>query len=74
MGRALADAGVKITSVYGTTEVGIITCVFRNEEDQKLWDWLRFSRNSKIRWVSQGDGTSECQVLVRLGHYIASQR
>jgi hypothetical protein len=60
------DAGVKLTSVYGATEFGILTCVLRNEAEQKLWDWVRFGQYSKVRWASQENGTYECQILVRL--------
>jgi hypothetical protein len=69
MGNALVNAGVKLSSVYGTTEFGAITYLFRNDVERKLWDWVRFSSNSKIRWVPQDDGTYECQVLVRTNHY-----
>lgn len=66
IGNAMVEAGVKLTSVYGATEFGAITHIFRNEGEQQLWDWLRFGQNSKIRWAPQDDGTYECQVLVRL--------
>ena len=62
----MVNAGVKLSSMYGTTECGDITYFFRNEVEQKLWEWVRFGPNSKIRWVPQDDGTYECQVLVRL--------
>ncbi|KAG0702280.1 putative aminoadipate reductase [Suillus ampliporus] len=71
-GNALADAGVKLLSAYGATEVGPITCLFRNEAERKLWDWLRFMPNAKIRWAPQGDGTSyECQILTSPKHSVS---
>jgi len=66
----MVNAGVKLSSVYGATECGDITYFFRNEVEQKLWEWVQFGPNSKIRWVPQDDGTYECQVLVRLDLYI----
>jgi hypothetical protein len=65
VGNALVDAGVKLSSVYGTTEIEPITHILRNEVEQKLWDWVRFGQGYNIRWVPQDDGTYECQVLVR---------
>jgi hypothetical protein len=64
------DAGVKLTSVYGATEFGAITCILRNEVEQKFWEWVRFGQYSTIRWAPQDDGTYECQVLVRLELFI----
>jgi hypothetical protein len=46
-GNALADAGVKLTSPHGTTEVGDITCLWRDEVD--LCNWVRFSPHCEIR-------------------------
>ncbi|OAX35330.1 acetyl-CoA synthetase-like protein [Rhizopogon vinicolor AM-OR11-026] len=68
MGNALVDAGVKLSCVFGATEFGPITNLFRNDVEQKLWDWVRFSPNAKIRWIPQDDGTYECQVLTSSTH------
>jgi acyl-CoA synthetase (AMP-forming)/AMP-acid ligase II len=65
-GDALVAAGVKLSSVYGTTEFSPITYTFRSPTEQVLWEWVRFGPNQRIRWVAQGDGTYECQVLVRM--------
>jgi len=69
MGNALVDAGVKLFSVYGATEFGPITTFLRNEGEEKLWDWMRFAPNSKIRWAPQDNDTYECQVLVCFSLY-----
>ncbi|KAG1744621.1 putative aminoadipate reductase [Suillus paluster] len=71
IGNRLVDAGVKLSSLYGATEFGDITYFFRNEVEQKLWDWVRFGPNSKIRWVPQDDGTYECQVLTIPTHQVS---
>ena len=65
-GDALVAAGVKLSSVYGTTEFGVITYSFRSPFEQVLWEWVRFGPNQRMRWVAQEDGTYECQVLVRV--------
>lgn len=65
-GDALVAAGVKLSSVYGTTETSAITHLFRSPTEQALWEWVRFGPNQRIRWVAQADGTYECQVLVRV--------
>ncbi|KAG2060872.1 putative aminoadipate reductase [Suillus hirtellus] len=71
MGNALVDAGVKLSCVYGATEFGINTYFFRNSVEQKLWEWVRFGPNSKIRWAPQDDGTYECQVLTVPTHQVS---
>lgn len=60
------DADVKLFSIYGATEFGPISYFFRNEGEKKLWDWVRFGPNTKIRWAPQDNDTYECQLLVRL--------
>ena len=58
-------AGVRLASVYGGTEFGPITHAFRRPSEEHFWEWLRFGPSQNIRWVPQGDGTYECQLLVR---------
>lgn len=58
------DAGVNLVSGYGGTEFGPLTRVNRDPAERHLWEWVRFGPNQNIRWVSQGDGTYECQLLV----------
>ncbi|KAG1804588.1 hypothetical protein EV424DRAFT_299436 [Suillus variegatus] len=62
-GDTLVDAGVKLHSLYGATEVGNMTCFFRDEVVRILKVWrVRFGPNSKIRWVPQKDSIYECRV------------
>ncbi|KAI6102822.1 putative aminoadipate reductase [Pisolithus sp. B1] len=63
-GNALVNAGVKLGSVYGATEVAAFTTCIRTPNDQKEWEWVRPGPNTHIRWAPLGDGTFECQVLV----------
>ncbi|KAG6375242.1 hypothetical protein JVT61DRAFT_3458 [Boletus reticuloceps] len=65
-GDTLVAAGVKPSSLYGATEVSVITCAFKSLAELALWDWVRFGPNQRVRWVAQGDGTYECQAPVRL--------
>ncbi|OAX33021.1 acetyl-CoA synthetase-like protein, partial [Rhizopogon vinicolor AM-OR11-026] len=71
VGNALVDAGVALSSVYGATEIGVITHTLRNEVEQKLWDWVRFGQDYNIRWVRQDDGTYELQVLTTPTHQVS---
>jgi hypothetical protein len=64
LGDRLADAGVRLCNTYAGTEIGLITYTMRHEGDEKEWQYVRFLDNLKIRWISQGDGTFECQFLV----------
>ncbi|KAG1819054.1 uncharacterized protein BJ212DRAFT_1567944 [Suillus subaureus] len=62
-GNALVDAGINLFPIYGSTEIGPVTPIFRDGIEKKLWDWLRFIPNIKTRWVHQDDETYECQIL-----------
>ncbi|KAJ6553072.1 hypothetical protein B0H19DRAFT_1030172, partial [Mycena capillaripes] len=63
IGDALVDAGVNLVSIYGTTETGSISDGRRREEDAKEWGWFEVADPVKVRWMPQGDGTFELQVL-----------
>ena len=68
----MTESGVYITPVYGATEFGAPSCFFRQEGDEKDWEYLSFSDRVKIRWDPQGDGTYESQFLVRVVFIVAS--
>ncbi|KAF7371229.1 Non-canonical non-ribosomal peptide synthetase FUB8 [Mycena sanguinolenta] len=63
VGDRLANAGVHMVSGYGATETGAITYMTHAEEDVKEWAWFQLADIVKVRWVPQGDGTFECQIL-----------
>ncbi|KAJ7656957.1 putative aminoadipate reductase [Mycena polygramma] len=65
VGDFLVSQGVNVVPIYGATEFGAPTLIKRRkaEEDAGEWAWLRFSDRSNLRWVPQGDGTFECQLL-----------
>ncbi|KAJ7075616.1 putative aminoadipate reductase [Mycena belliarum] len=65
VGDSLVSQGVKLVSVYGTTEIGgPLTVKGRLAEmDVGEWVWMEFSSRVNIRWVPQGDGIFESQFL-----------
>ncbi|KAI6125333.1 putative nonribosomal peptide synthetase [Pisolithus croceorrhizus] len=70
-GDALVNAGVKLGSVYGATEVAAFTTCIRTPDDRKEWEWVRPGPNTHIRWAPLGDGTFECQVLSSETHQVS---
>ncbi|KAI5999974.1 putative aminoadipate reductase [Pisolithus albus] len=70
-GDTLVNAGVKLGSIYGATEVSAFTTCIRTPDDQKEWEWVRPGPNTRIRWAPLGDGTFECQVLSSETHQVS---
>ncbi|KAJ6611594.1 acetyl-CoA synthetase-like protein [Mycena sp. CBHHK59/15] len=68
IGDGLVDAGVNLLCGYGCTEASVISTVIQYEGDAKEWAWFRIADMVKVRWVPQGDGTFECQVLTSETH------
>ncbi|KAH9946609.1 hypothetical protein B0H21DRAFT_693457 [Amylocystis lapponica] len=75
-GAKLAAAGVSIYSIYGATELGILSVIMDIGEDatdgamrtRTDWDWISFPSECNTRWVPQGDGTSELHLLTCATH------
>lgn len=68
IGHELVAAGVKLSSSYGTTEVGTPTAPFRENQGRSPLDWqyTRFSSRVNVRFIPQPDGvTYESEFLVR---------
>ncbi|KAF8215612.1 acetyl-CoA synthetase-like protein [Mycena galopus ATCC 62051] len=65
VGEFLFKQGIRIIPVYAGSEFGTMTILERHQVDldDGDWNWLRFDQRVNIRWVSQEDGTFECQVL-----------
>ncbi|KAH9939474.1 hypothetical protein B0H21DRAFT_780597 [Amylocystis lapponica] len=61
-GNKLVAAGVNLQSTYGTTEVGAVTMTLHD------WEWIEMSSRVDTRWVPQGDGTYELQILTTSKH------
>ncbi|KAF7332719.1 Acetyl-CoA synthetase-like protein [Mycena kentingensis (nom. inval.)] len=70
IGDALVGAGVRIGSIYGSTEIGSPTTLERTPEEAKEWSWIKFNDTAKVHWGPQGDGTFECQILTDETHFL----
>ncbi|TCD65346.1 putative NRPS-like protein biosynthetic cluster [Steccherinum ochraceum] len=70
VGDRLVAAGVKLTSVYGGTEFGGPCPMLDNSHGQlpEDWEYLCFTPKCKPRFVDQGDGSYELQVLTCKTH------
>ncbi|KAJ3851387.1 putative aminoadipate reductase [Lentinula lateritia] len=61
-GDYLISCGVRVRSIYGLTECGSPS-KWSMEDSYEDWSWHRFPDSPHIRWVPQGDGTFELQIL-----------
>ncbi|TCD70281.1 putative NRPS-like protein biosynthetic cluster [Steccherinum ochraceum] len=63
VGDFLAEQGVGIYSMYGSTEMGI-PCQFVSEHPGKDWEYLNFNvPQTRVKWDYQPDGTAELIAL-----------
>lgn len=69
----MTENGVTLFPTYGGTEFGAPS-LFQPAKDLKDWAYVEFSDRAKLRWEDQGDGTYECQILVRLSSLTSSLR
>ncbi|KAJ6579476.1 putative aminoadipate reductase [Mycena vulgaris] len=63
LGTFLHGSGIKLRGMYGATETGPICFPTSLKGDEDEWEWYRFANQTKVRWVPQGEGTFECQLL-----------
>ncbi|GAW08556.1 Linear gramicidin synthase subunit D [Lentinula edodes] len=70
-GDFLVSQGVHLRSLYGGTEFGIVSDIDIDEKEDENWRWHRFAKESDARWVPQGDGTSELQLLNTKKHVLS---
>ncbi|KAG6839971.1 hypothetical protein C0991_009950, partial [Blastosporella zonata] len=68
LGNFLVDRGVLLHTLYGATECGVPGFTSLQRGQEKYWEYLRFPDCTKLRWMPQGDGTFECQVLAWKKH------
>ncbi|KAH0581547.1 hypothetical protein H2248_011256 [Termitomyces sp. 'cryptogamus'] len=66
VGNHLGAAGVRLNPIYGGTEFGVVSHLLPLKDCPMDWEYLRFYNHTKPRWIPQGDGTFELQLLVRL--------
>ncbi|KAJ7625844.1 acetyl-CoA synthetase-like protein, partial [Roridomyces roridus] len=65
IGDELVAQGVNLVLSYGGTEFGPVDVLKRRGNvDASDWSWIQISQGVRVRWVSQGDETFECQFLV----------
>ncbi|KAJ7629663.1 hypothetical protein DFH06DRAFT_1225067 [Mycena polygramma] len=62
-GDALSKAGVNIRPIYAGTEFGGISAITPLNGDESDWNWMRFTDGVTPRWIPQGEGVFECQLL-----------
>ncbi|KZP16234.1 acetyl-CoA synthetase-like protein [Athelia psychrophila] len=68
IGDTLVHAGVKLSNVYGSTEIGPITASYFDSSNRNRapedWSYLRFAEDVTMRMVREPDGNSyEAQFL-----------
>ncbi|CCM02157.1 uncharacterized protein FIBRA_04235 [Fibroporia radiculosa] len=70
-GRKLVAGGVRLFACYGATEFGTLTRLFDDDVDgpspvgktRDDWEWMQMPKECIPRWIAQGDGTFELQLL-----------
>lgn len=80
VGRQLVDAGVPLAVWYGGTEFGPpvkILDIDNNPETAAIkktkddWQYIEIESDMiKHRWVPEGDGTYELQIIVSISFYV----
>lgn len=69
------EAGVRLHCTYGLTECGSPSKGYVVDESLPLdapvrtkwdWEWIEINDSMNPRWVPQGDGSYELQLLVRV--------
>ncbi|KZT19306.1 NAD(P)-binding protein [Neolentinus lepideus HHB14362 ss-1] len=82
-GDMLLSKGVKFSAAYGGTEFGVPSHLFdmfpdnkatRVPRDPKDWPWMRLSDRMDVRWVDQGDGTYELQMLAGISIFGTNEK
>jgi hypothetical protein len=62
----MTTQGVVLAPIYGATEFGGPTYMSRRPGGtENDWEWMSIDERTGIRWEPQGDGTYECQFIVR---------
>jgi len=67
----LFSAGVQIVTAYGSTETGTVAMSMRQDDPSLTGSprldplWVKFFDYCHPRWVPEGNGTYELQLLVR---------
>ncbi|KAH9932151.1 hypothetical protein B0H21DRAFT_699704 [Amylocystis lapponica] len=68
-GARLVAGGVRFFALYGATEFGAVTQFFDTDDDLPVsapnrdWEWMQIPVQCKPRWIAEGDGTYELQLI-----------
>lgn len=68
LGDRLTAAGVKLLSIYGTTETGSLMNSQRDFETDKDWNWVRPLASSAQYLVMESHGSNTYEVIVKHGY------
>ncbi|KAF8971811.1 hypothetical protein BDZ97DRAFT_1913708 [Flammula alnicola] len=63
IGHILRASDVKLQCLYGATEFAAPAASSTKKGDEEDWEYMEFGARYNVRWVPQGDGTYECQIL-----------
>lgn len=62
----MTTQGVVLAPIYGATEFGGPTYMSKRPGGtENDWEWMSIDERTGIHWEPQGDGTYECQFIVR---------
>ncbi|EPQ53300.1 acetyl-CoA synthetase-like protein [Gloeophyllum trabeum ATCC 11539] len=73
VGDYLVSQGVRLVSLYGATEMGIPMSILpdANGKAPEDWQYIAITERSLPRWIPQGDGSYELQMLNTDTHHVA---
>lgn len=73
VGDYLVSQGVRLVSLYGATEMGIPMSILpdANGKAPEDWQYIAITERSSPRWIPQGDGSYELQMLNTDTHHVA---
>ncbi|EGN94883.1 hypothetical protein SERLA73DRAFT_162904 [Serpula lacrymans var. lacrymans S7.3] len=71
VGDALASVRIPLINVYGGTEFGGLSTMFRRKDEVWDWVWIYLGPRIMFRWVPQGEGLYECQILQSEMHRVS---
>ena len=74
LGNDLVNKGIRLESVWGATEMGLLGSSFNRPAEDKTWDYIRIPPPvAKFIWMKPlGDGTYECVYLHGLPTLVVS--
>jgi hypothetical protein len=71
VGDRLVAEGCKLGSMYGGTEFGVTGRMITSQKRPEDWAWMEVYPTMTPRWIPQGDGSFELQLLTTEKHQLA---